>query len=119
LTQRRTDKDFERLLAHASSAVRGHRTALGLTQAQLGEKADLTDKFISRVETEGENLTLSSLSSIANALQVRAGDLLPRSTDQAEHPVARQCKALIESVGDDQGTLTMMLDLLRAARKGR
>lgn len=117
MTQRRNDKAFERLLSHVSKAIRSQRSALGLTQAQLGERADLTDKFISRIETEGENITLSSLSSLAKALKLKPGDLLPSSTDRDEHTLARQCKAVIDSVDDNKAALEMMLELLKVAQR--
>lgn len=119
MTQRRTDKGFEELLEYVGASVRGKRTALGLSQVALGSKANLTDKFISRVETLGENLTLSSLSSLAKALEVEPGDLLPHADAPKEHPIARECKLVIDAAGKDKKTLSMMLELLKTVSKKR
>ena len=117
VTQRRSDRRFNQFLELVGAKVRQQRTALGLTQAQLGNRAQMTDKFVSRVETDGENLTLSSLTSLANALQLDPGDLLPRENSCNEPRLAQQCKAIIDAVGDDEELLGMMLDLLKTAHK--
>ena len=65
----------ERLIKRVASRVSELRRAGGLTQEKLAERLDTTVQYVSKVEV-GENLTLSSLAHTANALGVRAADLL-------------------------------------------
>lgn len=57
-------------------AIRKKREALGLTQEQLAEKADLHWTFISGVERGVRNISVVKLWRIATALNVRVRDLV-------------------------------------------
>jgi len=57
-------------------AIRARRHALGLTQEQLAEKADLHWTYISGIERGVRNVTIVNLFQIALALQVRVRDLV-------------------------------------------
>jgi len=61
--------------------IRTLRKLKALTQEELGEKAGLSYKFIGEIERGMVNLSLDSLVKIANALDVKAGDLFPREVD--------------------------------------
>ena len=56
--------------------VRKFRKQARLTQEQLGEKANLTYKYVGEVERGSVNVSLDSLMRIAKALKVRIQDLL-------------------------------------------
>ena len=57
-------------------AIRKRRQALGLTQEQLAEKADLHWTFISGVERGVRNVSIIKLWRIATALNARVRDLV-------------------------------------------
>lgn len=56
--------------------IRKHRLALGLTQEELAEKADLHWTYISGIERGIRNVSIVNLYHIALALQVRVRDLV-------------------------------------------
>ncbi len=56
--------------------IRLRRKALGMTQAMLAEKSDLSDTNISHIERGATKLSLPSLISIANALEINVDSLL-------------------------------------------
>jgi transcriptional regulator with XRE-family HTH domain len=57
-------------------AIRKRRLALGLTQEELAEKADLHWTYISGIERGVRNVTIANLFHIATALGVRVRDLV-------------------------------------------
>lgn len=57
-------------------AIRKRRLALGLTQEQLAERADLHWTFISGIERGQRNVSVVRLNDIATALGVRVRDLV-------------------------------------------
>lgn len=57
-------------------AVRKRRLALGLTQEQLAEKADLHWTYISGIERGLRNVSIVNLFHIALALDMRVRDLI-------------------------------------------
>jgi transcriptional regulator with XRE-family HTH domain len=69
-----------RFLRQLGDRVRERRTALGLTQAELGEKCNLHRTFIGSVERGERNISVLNLRVIAIALRVSPAALL--ATDQ-------------------------------------
>jgi transcriptional regulator with XRE-family HTH domain len=57
-------------------AIRKRRRALGLTQEQLAEKADLHWTYISGIERGQKNVSILNLHHIAVALELRVSDLV-------------------------------------------
>ncbi len=57
-------------------AIRKRRLALGLTQEELAERADLHWTFISGIERGQRNVSIMRLYDIAIALDVRVRDLV-------------------------------------------
>jgi transcriptional regulator with XRE-family HTH domain len=57
--------------------IRQFRTARGLTQLELAENSALDRKTISRIENHQFSPSLSTIFSIASALEVDPKDLLP------------------------------------------
>ena len=66
------DVDYN-LLAKRLSKIRKEK---GLTQAQLAEKANLTNNYISNIETQHSIPSLETLVKICNALEITPNDLL-------------------------------------------
>ncbi len=50
--------------------VRVERTIKQLTQAQLAEKIDVHEKYIGKIETGKQNVTIKTLNKIACALNI-------------------------------------------------
>jgi len=61
--------------------IRVLRKTKGLTQEKLGEKAELSYKFIGEIERGQVNPSLDTLSAIANALGVNIVDLFRDNKD--------------------------------------
>jgi len=59
--------------------IRQRRLSLNWSQETLANKAGLHAKAIGRIETGNSNLTVATLSKLANAFDLEMGDLLGRS----------------------------------------
>lgn len=59
-----------------SKRVKALRQELGISQKQLAEKTGLNVRYISRVETNPQNLTLDILDKVASGLGCTAADLV-------------------------------------------
>ncbi len=57
-------------------AIRERRQARGMSQEALAERADLHRTYVSMVERAVRNITVDSLSGIADALAVRPSEIL-------------------------------------------
>jgi len=69
-----SDQHFLRRLG---ARIREQRTALGLSQLELGRKCEVHRTFIGSVERGERNLSILNLRIIARALRVGLADLLP------------------------------------------
>ena len=78
MPNKREDPYSKKLVAHVAAQARALRLKQGLTQADVARGAGVTDKFVSKVETAGENLSLHSIGALARALNCKPGDLMPR-----------------------------------------
>jgi len=71
------DAEPDALLLAFGLRVREARKQAGLTQAQLGEAAGLSQSYIFEVETNGSNMTLKAIAAIADVCKVSLKDLIP------------------------------------------
>ena len=71
--------------------IRGLRTELGMTLAELSEKTDISISYLSQVERDKTTPSLNSLSAIARALNVGLRYFF--ETDEAGAHVVRACDA--------------------------
>lgn len=76
--------------------VAERRIQLGLTQAQLAERCDLSDSYIGCIERANRKISLESLLALSKALHLSPNDLL--------------CGSLQGFVFHDQDALTELLD---------
>lgn len=60
-------------------AVRARRTVLGLSQEELGFRADFDRTYVSGIERGERNPSLTSLFRLASALEVQVSDLAQRA----------------------------------------
>lgn len=67
----------ESILKLTGAAIRSLRTERGLSQEELGEKADFHFSYIGKVERGEVNITLVNLERIASALEVGLHQLFP------------------------------------------
>ena len=67
----------KRWAEHVGQKIRSLRESAGLSQAQLAERAGLTQSHVSRLENAEHTATNFTLEKIAKALGVSAGDLDP------------------------------------------
>lgn len=55
--------------------IRVERTIKRLTQAQLAELIDVHEKYIDKIESVKQNITIKTLNKIANALDINVKNL--------------------------------------------
>lgn len=65
----------EKLRVLLGMNVRRLRHARGYSQGELARKANLSREYISYIETRGENASIASLASLAEALEVDVREL--------------------------------------------
>jgi transcriptional regulator with XRE-family HTH domain len=70
------DRRREDILSSLAEAIRARRQGLGLSQDQLGYLAGLHRTYVGGVERGERNVTIVSLSKIADALQMEPHELL-------------------------------------------
>jgi transcriptional regulator with XRE-family HTH domain len=68
--------------------LRSTRNALGLTQAEVARRLEVSPSYIAAVEAGGRNLTLGQLANIANAMRlgVEVRFVRPNGTEVRERP---------------------------------
>lgn len=62
--------DFARTPKQLGASLRRRRRALGLSQAELGERAGVRQATISTIESGGQSARLSTLFDVMSALQL-------------------------------------------------
>lgn len=79
-----------------ATSLRKWRNRRGLSQEELAERADLHRTYISDVERGARNLSLESISKLANALEISLPILFaqPEPSDGESHPTASSTTAL-------------------------
>ncbi len=103
--------------------VRGLRQARKLTQANLAERAGITDETVSRVERGAFEPTLSTAVLLAQALETRLDTLTGRDREEEPlpHPLAPNVQRLVDLVlaldPDAQAALLRMAELLYQKRR--
>lgn len=71
----------QRLTKRIAERIRAKRTAAGLSQEQLGDRAKIHRTYIGAIERCEKNVTVVTLGKIARALRCRLIDLLPEDVD--------------------------------------
>ena len=72
---------MEKGWAELGTAIRRHRRAAGLSQEALAERSGLHWTYLSEIETSKVNPTVNVLRRIADALGVRASQLVAEAED--------------------------------------
>ena len=76
----------ETYVRYLAANVRRLRLSQGLTQEALAEEAAMDLHYLRRIERSTANPTVQVLASLANALGVRAGLLLRKTTSPERKP---------------------------------
>ncbi|MFD2263410.1 helix-turn-helix domain-containing protein [Lacibacterium aquatile] len=77
-------KPSSKVFAEIGKRIREHRTALGMTQEQLSDRADLAPETVSNIERAMTAASVEKLELIAKAMDLELIDLIPASTDRAK-----------------------------------
>lgn len=70
----RADEEFRR---HVGTALRSRRLALGLTQVEVGQRAEVSSNYVARLERGELCPSLVVAASLAIALEMPIVDLVP------------------------------------------
>jgi len=86
------DKDPDQILLNVGHRIAELRQSLGLTQKELGEQVDMSQRNVHRIEQGEQNLTLRTMIKLATALDVELEDLLkpPGSGHPRKRKAARK-----------------------------
>lgn len=91
------------------------RSALGLTQAEVAERAEVTVNYVGRLEAAGAAPGIDLLDRLAKALGTTTADLLPADPPPDPDDVLRgEARRLFESLigAADRDTLRLLVPLL-------
>ncbi len=95
--------------------VKISRIRAELTQEKLAEIVDLSPTHLSNIETGTTRVSLQTIVSIANALDVTTDDLLCDSVAHARPQLEKDFAALLEDCDDRE--LRILRDLTAAAKE--
>ena len=95
--------------------IRELRKTAGLTQEELGEKADLNYKFIGELERGQVNVSLDSLVRITGALGIKIGDLFSKEKVPVQKIVIKERSPLSKFSSQEFQLIKKALRLLNRA----
>src|SRR4051812_23517495 len=98
----------EPVVARFAARLRELRTARGMSQAQLAEKAQISTNYLSKLEQAGSAAGIDLVSRLASALGVEVAELLPTESPPDDLAVIRdQARTLFAGLieSDDRVTL--------------
>lgn len=108
-------------IAHAdivrrfADRLKERRSALGLTQAEVAKRADVTVNYVGRLEGAGAAPGIDLLERLAKALETTVADLLPGDLPPDQDEVLRkEARRLFEALiaSADRSTLQLLVPLL-------
>ncbi len=92
--------------------IRSLRNSIGLTQQELGNRADINYKFLGEVERGQQNPSFEILRRIAEALEIELTEMLRFEQEiLVREDIEERIKQIVESIPDDM--LRQLLMLLR------
>ena len=105
-------------LKEIGGQIRGKRTEAGLTQEDLAERTGVNAAYLGRIERGEINVTIQTLSAIAEGLRVNLFDLFRASRPEPDAArLRKETQRLL--YGSDSRTLALVKDLLAHARLQR
>ena len=97
--------------------VKKYRKQAGLTQEQLAERLEVTQKHLSIIETGTQFASATLIGNIADVLQVTPGDLFGGSSDEIKKEIHRTQAILMAHISNEITRLYAMLSDDRVRRK--
>jgi len=103
------------------SRIRKFRKSLGITQAQLGEKASVEPSNISHIERGATKVSLPTLVRIANALHVSLDELVYDSVYKNQHISIKEMNNVLADCSDEEvkAIVEMAKSTKKILRKGK
>lgn len=110
---RQIPQDKDPLLEFVANQVVSARQRLGITQDQLAERAGCAPLTVTNIESGRRNVTLKSLSLLANALEIELRDLFPPAKSVPRSGVSDDfAKIISDSLGRITSAVADVEDLL-------
>ena len=94
--------------------VRRYRKALGVTQAMLGEMAQVEPSNISHIERGATKVSLPTLLKIANALGVSLDDLVCDSLKKNRHISFKELDEVLQDCTDTE--IKLIVDMVKSTK---
>lgn len=101
--------DLDPIDVRLGAAIRARRTALGITQAQLGSRIGVTFQQVQKYEKGANRISASRLVRIADILDASAGRLLEEDADLDEAQAAALLQAWSRLKTDEQRNAVLQL----------
>lgn len=98
---------MDRLYADIGGRMRSLRKSLGLTQAQVAEKAGIDSSFYGQVERGANIPSLKTLMAIARTLGVGAADILPNPSGEDRSGYRKIIERLISDLPEKNQHLVL------------
>lgn len=105
-------KDIKKQRKELGERIRNIRRSAGFTQEKLGEKADLSYKYISELERGQVNVSIDSLIRIADAVGVKIGDLFSKEKTEIQKVFIKEKNPLSKLSPQDRQQIKHALKLL-------
>ncbi len=91
--------------------IQKHRDRKGISQAELGDIIDSTERHIRRIEGGHCGVSLSLLVSIANALDASVDDLLNENLKHTQNSIDAEIHALL--IGCNKTEEAILMEMLK------
>lgn len=95
--------------------IKKFREQMGLTQVKLGEKSGIEPSNISHIERAATKVSLPTLVSIANALEVSLDEIIYDSLVKNEHIKMKIIDELISDCTSDE--MSAVIDIVKTTLK--
>ena len=105
-------KGIEKQRKELGQRIRSLRKSAVFTQEELGEKADLSYKYIGELERGQVNVSIDSLIRIADAVSVKIGDLFSKEKTDIQKVFIKEKNPLSKLSPQDRQQIKHALKLL-------
>jgi transcriptional regulator with XRE-family HTH domain len=108
--KRKTKIEHEEVVERFARRLKELRPERGMTQADLAEKAGVTTTYVSKLENAGAAPGIDLVQKLAEALGVRAAELIPNDPpDDAAAVPRKQAKELFDALMKNADAQTFAL----------
>jgi transcriptional regulator with XRE-family HTH domain len=97
-----------------SQRIKEARRLKGITQEKLAELTGLSSNFIAKIESNNSTVSLQTIVSIANTLDISIDYLLLENDSQCESEASLLIKSMLKTF--DEQDKDLLIDLIRAVR---